>query len=205
MFNEATQVHLWVCNEGSAYLIFSPSMEWGIRICSRTIQIHCSSKQPAAPPVNLYVAEVWVLFVGDGTIDTIFGRPSREPTIQKLSLSIEWGIRICCLKSHSILYRGYVHKPVCKFVYRGSVGAICRTQNNRYLIFSPPGRQPAIQKVPKYGMRTLHMFYNNTNEKFIQATRRSTYVVEQCIFTTWNNRGPITSLPAPEPPIKKNR
>jgi hypothetical protein len=167
--------------------------------------MHCSSKQPAAPPVNLYVAEIWVLFVGDGTIDTIFGRPGREPTIQKLPKYGMRNLHMLYKISFHTLYRGYVHKPACKFVYRGSVGAICRTQNNRYLIFSPPGRQPAIQKVPKYGMRTLHMFYNNTNAKFSQATRRSAYVVEQCICTTRNNRGPISSPPAPEPPIKKNR
>jgi hypothetical protein len=141
-----------------------------------------------------------VLFVGDETIDTIFGRPGRKPTIQKLP---KYGMRnphmLYKISFHNF-YRIYVHNPMCKFVYRGSVGAICRTQNNRYLIFSPPGRQPAIQKVPKYVMRTLHMFYNN---KFIQATYKSTYVVEQCICTTRNNRAPISSLPALKPPVKR--
>jgi hypothetical protein len=56
------------------------------------------------------------------------------------------------------LYRDNVHKFACQLVYRGSLGAICRTQNNRYLIFILPGREPAIQKVPKYGMRDPHMF-----------------------------------------------
>jgi hypothetical protein len=60
--------------------------------------------------------------------------------------------------SFHTLFRDYVHKSACQFVYRGSLGAICGTQNNRYLIFSLPGREPAIQKVSKYGMRDPHMF-----------------------------------------------
>jgi hypothetical protein len=51
-----------------------------------------------------------------------------------------------CKISFHILYTNYVHRSTCQFVYRGSVGAICRIQNNRYLIFSPPAREPAIQK-----------------------------------------------------------
>jgi hypothetical protein len=60
--------------------------------------------------------------------------------------------------SFHTLYRDYVQKSACQFVYLRNLGAICRTQNNRYLIFSPPGREPAIQKVLKYGMRDPHMF-----------------------------------------------
>ena len=45
----------------------------------------------------------------------------------------------------------------CQFAYRGSLGAICRAQNNKISIFIPPGREPAIQKVPKYGMRDPHI------------------------------------------------
>jgi hypothetical protein len=60
--------------------------------------------------------------------------------------------------SFNTLFRDYVHKFVCQFVYRRSLGAICGTQNNRYLIFSLPGREPMIQKVLKYGMRDPHMF-----------------------------------------------
>ena len=145
-----------------------------------------------------------MLFVGDRTIDTIFSQPSCESTIQKLPKYGMMNPHMLYKISFHTLYRGYVHKPACKFVYRGSVGVICRTWNNRYLIFSPPGRQPAIQKVPKYGMRTLHMFYNNTNAKSSQVAHRSTYVVEQCICTVQNNRGPISSPPTTEPPIKNN-
>ena len=50
-------------------------------------------------------------------------------------------------------------KSSYQFVYRKSLGAICRTQNNRDSIFSPLGREPVIKKVPKYGMRDLHMLY----------------------------------------------
>jgi hypothetical protein len=32
--------------------------------------------------INLYIIEVWVLFVGDETIETLFS--AREPAIQKL-------------------------------------------------------------------------------------------------------------------------
>jgi hypothetical protein len=56
------------------------------------------------------------------------------------------------------LYRDNVQKSVCQLVYYGSLGAICRTQNNRYLIFSLPSHEPMIQKVSKYGMRDPHMF-----------------------------------------------
>jgi hypothetical protein len=43
-------------------------------------------------------------------------------------------------------------KSTCQFVYRGILGAICRPQNNRSPLFSLPAREPAIQKVAKYGM-----------------------------------------------------
>jgi hypothetical protein len=56
------------------------------------------------------------------------------------------------------LFRDYVHKFACQFVYRGILGAICGTRNNRYLIFNLPGHEPTIQKVSKYGMRHPHMF-----------------------------------------------
>ena len=111
-----------------------------------------------SPLVNLYIMEVWMLFVGEGTIDSIFGPPSREPAIQKLP---KYGMRdphMLYKISFHTLYRDYVQKSMCQFVYLGSLGAICRTQNNRCLIFSPPGLEPVIQKVLKYGMRDPYMF-----------------------------------------------
>jgi hypothetical protein len=65
--------------------------------------------------------------------------------------------------SFHTLYRDYVQKSACQFVYLRNVGVICRTRNNRYLFFSPPGREPAIQKVLKYGMRDPYMFKNTIN------------------------------------------
>jgi len=59
--------------------------------------------------------------------------------------------------SFHTLYRGYVQKSVCQLVYLVSLGVICRTQNNRYLISSALGRKSTIQKVLKYGMRDPHM------------------------------------------------
>jgi len=90
--------------------------------------------------------------------DSIFGLPDHKSRIQKLCKYGMRNLHMLYEISFHTLYRDYVQKPACKFVYRGSVGAICRTRNNRYLIFSPPSREPAIQKVPKYGMRNLHMF-----------------------------------------------
>jgi hypothetical protein len=48
-------------------------------------------------------------------------------------------------------------KSACQFVYRGTLGATCRTQNNRGPILSPPAREPTIQNVGKYGMSELYM------------------------------------------------
>ena len=70
----------------------------------------------------------------------------------------------------SILYiETHLRKSSCQFVYRGSVGVICRTQNNRYSIFSLLGREPAIQKLYKYGMRDSHMFYKIPCPYFIKV------------------------------------
>ena len=60
-------------------------------------------------------------------------------------------------------------KSACQFVYRGSLGAICRAQNNKTSIFSPLGRKPVIQKVPKYGTRNLHMLYKILCPYFIKV------------------------------------
>jgi hypothetical protein len=48
-------------------------------------------------------------------------------------------------------------------------GCYCRAQNNKTSIFSPPGREPAIQKVPKYGIRNLHMLYKISCPYFIKV------------------------------------
>jgi hypothetical protein len=70
-----------------------------------------------------------------------------------------------------------VCKSACQFVYHGTVGALCRPWNNRRPIFSPPTRQPTIQKLPKYGirapckygMRALCMLYKISSPYFIKV------------------------------------
>ena len=57
----------------------------------------------------------------------------------------------------SIKYKP-TRKSPCLFVYRGTVCAICRTPNNRGIFLSPPVREPAISKVAKYGMTSVHCF-----------------------------------------------
>jgi hypothetical protein len=49
----------------------------------------------------------------------------------------------------------------CQFVYRGTLGAICRIQSNRGPTLSPPDREPAIEKVAKYEMRDPYKLYKN--------------------------------------------
>ena len=78
--------------------------------------------------------------------DSIFGLPGRESKTQKMRKYGMRNMHMLYKISFHTLFRDYVHKSVCQFVYRGSVGAICRIQNSRYLIFSPPAREPAIQK-----------------------------------------------------------
>ena len=60
-------------------------------------------------------------------------------------------------------------KSAYQFVYCGRVGAICTTRNNRGSIFSPPSREPAIEKVPNYGMRDPHMLYKISCPYFIKV------------------------------------
>ena len=60
-------------------------------------------------------------------------------------------------------------KFACQFVYRRTLGVICRTWNNRGPIFSPSAREPAIQKVAKYGMRDPYMLYKIWYPYFIKV------------------------------------
>jgi hypothetical protein len=97
-----------------------------------------------------------VLFVGDRTIETLF--LACQAANQKLHRYEMRDLHMLYKISFHSLYRDNVQNSVCQLVYCGSLGAICRTQNNIYLIFSLPSREPMIQKVPKYGMRDPHMF-----------------------------------------------
>jgi hypothetical protein len=92
-----------------------------------------------------------------------FSPPGREPAIQKVP---KFGTRDPHMdfirdRYGTIKVQCSANQPesACQFVYRGSLGAICRAQNNKTSIFSPPGRQSAIQKVPEYGIRNAHMLY----------------------------------------------
>jgi hypothetical protein len=72
-------------------------------------------------------------------------------------------------------------KSACQFVYRGSLASICRARNNKTSIFSPPGREPAIQKVLKYGIRNVHMLYKISCPYFIKE--HVYYVLLVCLKT----------------------
>ena len=77
------------------------------------------------------------------------------------------------LHQHEALKIQIVRKSACQFVYRGTLGAICKTQSNRGPFLSSPAREPAIQKVAKYGMRDPYMFYKN----IMSILYKSTYLV----------------------------
>ena len=50
-----------------------------------------SAKKPVVPPVNLYISEVWVLFVGHGRIETLFSdHQAANPVIKKVA---KYGMR----------------------------------------------------------------------------------------------------------------
>jgi hypothetical protein len=124
--------------------------------------------QPARRSACQFVyLELWVLFVERRTIEAQFSAPQPEIDPKKwLNMELirdRYGtIKVQCSAKPA-------RKSACQFVYRGSLGAICRTQNNRGSIFSPPGREPAIQKVPKYGMRDPHMLYKISCPYFIKV------------------------------------
>jgi hypothetical protein len=66
-----------------------------------------------------------------------------------------------------------VHKFAYQFVYRGTLGSICRIQSNRGPVLSPPDREPTIQKVAKYGMPDPYKLYKN----LMSMPYKSTYLV----------------------------
>jgi hypothetical protein len=54
-----------------------------------TIKVQRSTNQPISPPVYLYIMEVWVLFVGHGTIEAQFLARQAENPQSKKWLSME--------------------------------------------------------------------------------------------------------------------
>jgi len=123
-----------------------------------TIKVKCSANQTDSTYQFVYHGSLGAICKRQNNRDSIFGAPTREPAIQKMP---KYGMRdphmLYKITFHT-LYRDYVQKSACQFVYLGSLGVICRTQNNKYLIFSPPAPEPAIKKVLKYGMRDPYMF-----------------------------------------------
>ena len=94
--------------------------KYGMRDPHMLYKISCWVKKPVSVPANLYIAEVWVLFVGHKTIEAQF--------------------------------------------------------------FSPPGRESAIQKVSKYGMRDPHMLYKISCPYFIKVHVYYVFLVCQNTF-----------------------
>jgi hypothetical protein len=77
------------------------------------------------------------------------------------------------------MLRQPVRKFTCQFVYRGTLGAICRIQSSRGPILSPPDRETTIQKVAKYGVRDMYMLYKN----LMSIIYKSTYLVSITHFS----------------------
>jgi hypothetical protein len=109
-----------------------------------------------------------MLFVERETIEAQFS--ARQPESTRSKKVAKYGINTESVRDNkSAMLSQPARKSACQFVYRRSLGAICRRQNNRGSIFSPPGREPAIQKVPKYGMRDPHMVYKISCPYFIKV------------------------------------
>jgi hypothetical protein len=132
------------------------------------MKVQCWASQPVGPLVNFYIAELWVLFVERKTIEAQFS--AHQPKSPRSKKVAKYGINTESLRDKK---SAMLSQPTCKstyqFIYRGNLGPICRTWNNRGSIFSPPGREPAIQKVPKYGMRDPHMLYKLSCSYFIKV------------------------------------
>jgi hypothetical protein len=130
--------------------------------------------QPARKSACQFVyRELWVLFVGHRAIEAHFLARQPENPRSKKWPSMECGIHTCSIKSHvkniSAMLSQPARKSACQFVYRGTLGAICRTQSNRGPFLSPPAREPTIQKVAKYGMRDPYMLYKISCPYFIKV------------------------------------
>jgi len=94
----------------------------------------------------LYIVELSVRYVERGIIDAqIFVRQPENPRSKKVA---NYGINMESLRTKNAMLNQPTRKSACQFVYRISIGAICRTQNNKGSIFSPPGREPSALHVP---------------------------------------------------------
>jgi len=127
-----------------------------------TMKLQCCPRQPTGSFVNLYITELWVAFLQCETIKSQFSahepeqkRPIFQPASptapdQKKSLNMKY-IRNCY---GTIKVQCSANQPEssCKFVYGRSLDVLCSRGNNGDSIFGSPGREPAIQKLPKSEM-----------------------------------------------------
>jgi hypothetical protein len=127
---------------------------------------------------------------------------------------------------HERLQLQVIRKSDCQYVYRGTLGAICRPRNNRCPICSPPVRQPAIHKFQIVRKTTSQFVYrgtldaicrqrNNTSTIFSPQPRQPGMKLPCMLYISTssnhifyfcrprNNRSPIFSPPAREPAIQK--
>jgi hypothetical protein len=72
-----------------------------------------------------------------------------------------------------------------QFVYRGILGVVCRSWNNGSAILSPPVREPAIEKVAKYGIgkRSVRLVFANIL-KFVIDIPLPGRIFSACFWTS---------------------
>jgi hypothetical protein len=72
-----------------------------------------------------------------------------------------------------------------QFVYRGTLGVVCRSRNNGSAILSPPVREPAIEKVAKYGIgkRSVGLVFANIL-KFVIDIPLPGKIFSACFWTS---------------------
>ena len=127
---------------------------------------------------------------------------------------------------HEPLQIQILRKFDCQYVYRGTLGAICRPRNNQCPICSLSIRQPAIHKFQIVCKTTSQFVYrrtlyaicrqqNNTSTIFSPQPRQPRMKLPCMLYISTssnhifyfcrprNNRSPIFSPPAQEPTIKK--
>ena len=143
--------------------------------------------------------------------------------VTKISYSVYY---FNLLIRHEWLQLQVIHKSDCQYVYRETLGAICRPQKNRCPICSPPVWQPAIHKfqivrktpsqfVYRGTLNAICRRQNNTSTIFslqpwqpgmkltcmLYISTSSNYIFYFC--RPQNNRSTIFSPPAQEPAIQK--
>jgi hypothetical protein len=72
-----------------------------------------------------------------------------------------------------------------QFVYHGILDVVCRLRNNGSAILSPPVREPAIEKVAKYGIgkRSVGLIFTNIL-KFVIDIPLPAKIFSACFWTS---------------------